>query len=787
MLIDHPASDWFHYYQSNTHGASWAEFLVAVQQRFDPNYYENYVGLLSKLTQTSSVLDYQTAFESLLNKVSGVPETTLISIFVAGLKQPVQRELNLRNPTTLQSAFALARELSACHQEAAVTFGSSPRRPWLNRPAPSTAGILPTPPLNTRTTPEVAKPPDRPSPSNLPVVTVSAAERAERSKKGGGVKRSGIATIIVGGVSWRSWDRMTRRGHLFEIDLFMLEVHGPDIVLGVQWLQTLGKVAHDYAKLTMEFLWNGTTVTLRGDMPKPRPVSFNQLRAMLASPTPVDLYELVPSPSPPSTTTSERPAFPPDLPGPITALLESHAAVFGTPIGLPPPRFWDHRIHLTLGTQPINVFYLETDASNSGVGAVLLQQGHPLAFFSKKLGPRRRLASTYHKELYAIVEAVQKWRQYLLGREFVIRSDQRSLKELLHQVVQTPDQQFYIRKLMGYKFRIEYKAGSTNRAADALSRRGDDTELAALFTTYSRPLPKLLDALADENTKDPELQQLHAAVTAWTAKPDFSVHGGHNESIGMSPFQALYGRPPPSIFPTMAVRSRIASVEDLLRERADLLTDLKTHLAKMRQHMVAQANSHRRDVSYAVGDLVLLKLRPYRQHSVARPLSSKLSRRYYGPFPVLERVGPVAYRLQLPPNSRIHNVFHVSLLRPFIQQGPSLPPVALPADFFKGCLVSVPLQAVAARTILVDGHPQDQWLIRWSDGGPKDSTWEPVEDIRRHYPDLALEDEAVVNPGGVDTVEVDVPLVHANPSVAAAPHARPKRTIQPPKRYQDYI
>ena len=80
-------------------------------------------------------------------------------------------------------------------------------------------------------------------------------------------------------------------------------------------------------------------------------------------------------------------------------------------------------------------FYLETDALDFGVGAVLMQDGHPLAFFSKKLGPWRRSASTYHKELYAIVEAVQKWRQYLLGREFVIRSDQKSLRELLQQVI----------------------------------------------------------------------------------------------------------------------------------------------------------------------------------------------------------------------------------------------------------------------------------------------------------------------------------------------------------------
>ena len=77
-------------------------------------------------------------------------------------------------------------------------------------------------------------------------------------------------------------------------------------------------------------------------------------------------------------------------------------------------------------------FVLETYAFNIGIGAVLMQQGHPISYFSQKLGPRLRVTSTYIKELHAIIAAVQKWHQYLLGRFFIIRTDHKSIKELFY-------------------------------------------------------------------------------------------------------------------------------------------------------------------------------------------------------------------------------------------------------------------------------------------------------------------------------------------------------------------
>lgn len=117
-------------------------------------------------------------------------------------------------------------------------------------------------------------------------------------------------------------------------------------------------------------------------------------------------------------------------------------------------------------TQP---FVLETDASGVGVGAVLSQNSHPIAYFSKKLVPRMQKQSAYTRELLAITEALAKFRHYLLGQKFVIKTYQKSLKSLLDQSLQTPEQQAWLHKFIGYDFRIEYKPGKENVAADALS------------------------------------------------------------------------------------------------------------------------------------------------------------------------------------------------------------------------------------------------------------------------------------------------------------------------------
>jgi hypothetical protein len=101
-------------------------------------------------------------------------------------------------------------------------------------------------------------------------------------------------------------------------------------------------------------------------------------------------------------------------------------------------------------------FVVECDASGSGIGAVL-RQDLPIAFHSQALHGKNLLMSTYEKEMLALVMAVLKWKHYLLGRKFVVRTDQRSLQYLWSQKIATEAQQMWLYKLMGFDFSIEYK------------------------------------------------------------------------------------------------------------------------------------------------------------------------------------------------------------------------------------------------------------------------------------------------------------------------------------------
>lgn len=560
------------------------------------------------------------------------------------------------------------------------------------------------------------------------------------------------------------------------------------------------------------------------------------------------------------------------------------------------------------------------DASIVVIGVVLSQNHHPIAFFSKKMSPRMCASSTYIRELYPITEAVKKWRQYLLGGTFKIYTNHKSLKGLINQAIQTPEQQKWLTKLVGYSYEIIYKPGKKNVVADALSRIEEEPTIP-IFAAISAPSCSITSQLQQFFAHKPAGQQMmnklqtdynmqlkftmksgllyfkdrifvptksclipsileefhsspvgghssikatlgrlstlfywpgmHADVKNFIRKCDvcqyskydphfpygllqplpipnqvwedismdfitnlppsanrtviwvvvdrlskfahfvalptsfsaqqlasvfvseiYRLHGvsktivsdrdklsiskfwkelfqrlgttlaysssyhpqtddqtevlnrcletyllcfvseepqqwtkflplaelwynsSYHSTIGMSPFEALYGRVPPSVLTYVPGSSKVAFLDELLTEKHEILKLLKFNLTRARHRMTQQANMKRMDKSFQVGQWVYLKLQPYRQISVKQRASQKLAKRYYGPFCILRKIGSVAYELELPPSARIHPVFHVSLLK-LCHGQPTIQVTPLPAAQSDLEEISPPLEVLA--------------------------------------------------------------------------------------------
>lgn len=526
-------------------------------------------------------------------------------------------------------------------------------------------------------------------------------------------------------------------------------------------------------------------------------------------------------------------------------------------------------------------FTVETDACDVGIGAVLSQDKHPIAFVSRALGPKTKGLSTYEKEYLAIMLAVDQWRSYLQHGEFIILTDHHSLMHLSEQRLHTPWQHKAFTKLLGSHYKICYRKGTSNAAADALSRKEEEEEVSLFALSECQPvwLQSVLQGynedayskqLITELSIDPSakehfqlfqgllkfkgriwlgqntsLQQqvfsaLHASpigghsgfpvtyrriknlfawpqmkslirqwvkecVTCQQAKPDrakypgllqplpvpagawqvvtldfieglprshgfncilvvvdkfskyahfialshpftsfdvataymrniYKLHGlprvlisdrdkiftsklwehlfqksgtelhlssayhpqsdGQTERVNQclemflrcfvhaapskweswlhlaeywyntcyhsaldkTPFQVLYGHSPSQL----GITTESCMLPDLntwLQERQLMTELLQQHLHRVQQKMKLHADKHRSFRAFCVGDWVFLKLQPYVQKSVSTRACHKLSFKYYGPFQVLDKIGTVAYKLQLPEYSAIHLCF----------------------------------------------------------------------------------------------------------------------------------
>ena len=116
--------------------------------------------------------------------------------------------------------------------------------------------------------------------------------------------------------------------------------------------------------------------------------------------------------------------------------------------------------------------------------------------------------------------------------------------------------------------------------------------------------------------------------------------------------------------------SAASNLSDWLREREVMQNLVRQHLIRAQDRMKRQADKGRSERVFQVGDRVYLKLQPYVQSSLAPRANQKLSFKFFGPYSVVERIGSVAYRLDLPASALVHPVFHVSQLKQAIGNQP---------------------------------------------------------------------------------------------------------------------
>jgi hypothetical protein len=218
----------------------------------------------------------------------------------------------------------------------------------------------------------------------------------------------------------------------------------------------------------------------------------------------------------------------------------------------------------------------------------------------------------------------------------------------------------------------------------------------------------------------------------WLPWVEYCYNTSFHSATKHTPFEIVYGRSPPTLLSYIPGTTRSAAVEDAMVARDQILREVRKQLGGAQNRMKQVYDKGHSEREFFVGEWVYLRLHGYRQHSVQRRSNLKLSPKFYGPYLISEKIGPVAYRLALPPKAKIHDVFHIYVLKKWVGVGV---PVQdhLPSVVEDSRLAP---QAVLERRTQ-QGIPEV--LVHWKGLSPADASWESLADFQLHFPTFALE------------------------------------------------
>ncbi|KAL0536582.1 hypothetical protein IC582_025533 [Cucumis melo] len=217
---------------------------------------------------------------------------------------------------------------------------------------------------------------------------------------------------------------------------------------------------------------------------------------------------------------------------------------------------------------------------------------------------------------------------------------------------------------------------------------------------------------------------------------EFAYNNSYQATIGMAPFEALYGKCCRSPVCWGEVGEQRMLGPELVQTTNAAIQKIRARMLTAQSRQKSYADVRRKDLEFEVGDMVFLKVAPMK--GVLRfAKKGKLSPRFVGPFEILERIGPVAYRLALPPSfAAVHDVFHISMLRKYVADPTHVvdfEPLQVSENL---SYEEQPVEVLAREVKKLRSREIPLVKILWQNHGVEEATWEKEEDMRAQYPEL---------------------------------------------------
>nr|GEX65049.1 hypothetical protein [Tanacetum cinerariifolium] len=445
-------------------------------------------------------------------------------------------------------------------------------------------------------------------------------------------------------------------------------------------------------------------------------------------------------------------------------------------------------------------FVVYCDASGIGLGCVLMQRGKVIAYASRQLKNYEKNYTTHDLGLGAVVFALKIWRYYLYGTKSVIYTDHKSLQCIFSQKELNMRQRRWIELFSDYDCEICHHASKANVVVDVLSRkeRVKPKRVRAMNMTLQSSIKdrimywwpgmkkdiaeyvsKCLTCLkikAEHQRPSSLLQQLEIPVWKWEGiVMDFMTKlprtsSGHDtiwlqEALGTRLDMSTAYHPP-----TDGQSERtIQTLEDMLRacvldfrgrfdvhlslvefsynnsyhsrpelvqETTEKISQIKDRLKVARDRQKSYFNKRRKPLDFSVGDYVLLKVSPWKG-VVCFGKKEKLAPTFVRPFEIVKKVGPVAYRLDLPKElNGVHDTFHVSNLKKCLAD----PTLQVPLDEIqvdaKFNFVEEPVEILKREFKKLDRSRIAIVKVRWNSKHGPEFTWEHEDHKKLKYPHL---------------------------------------------------